>query len=402
MVNAGRQVGKSEMVVKYALWTAFTKPRSKILFISASQRQAGLLLHKVRIDIEGSEILTKSVVRASRTEVHLDNGSMIISLPPSESTIRGYTADIVFIDEAAHVSSDELYFEVVMPMIIRTNGRIVLTSTPYGQSGFYYEQYLAWTQDTERSKVFHFPALFKGKPLAPGVDLRDLESQRIAMGPTRFKVEYMAEFVDEGVLFFPTTLVKSAVENYELLSHGTPDGEYYMGIDWGKQKSSTVITILEKNNAAPHKVVFLKEFRQVSYDQVIGHVLTYAERFNIRKCLADTGAGLAQIDQLKASGLRIEGFNFTVQKKVDLFSNLKLLMETRGIILPNNDKLKGQLLSFTQEVSKTGKMLLHAPSGIHDDYVDSLALAAFLVKRRRTPMFFRQARQPKFFLKQKF
>lgn len=393
MVNAGRQVGKSEMVVKYALWTAFTKPRAKILFISASQRQAGLLLHKVRQDIENSEILTKSIVRSSRTEVHLDNGSMIVSLPPSESTIRGYTADIVFIDEAAHISSDDLYYEVIMPMVIRTGGRIVMTSTPYGKSGFYYDMYLEWSQD-DRAKIFHFPALNKdGTPLAPGVDIRDLEIQRVSMGPTRFAVEYLAEFVDDGVLFFPTTLVKSACADYELSQYGTADGEYYMGVDWGKQKSSTVVTIVQKNKMGPHRIVFVKEFQQVSYDQVIGHIANYAERFKIKKCLADTGAGLAQIDQLKAMGLRIEGFNFTVQSKVDLFSHLRLLMETKDIELPNIEKMKGQLISFTQEISKTGKVMLKAPPGLHDDYVDSLALAVYNLKRGRASMFFRKVRK---------
>ena len=133
----------------------------------------------------------------------------------------------------------------------------------------------------------------------------------------------------------------------------------------------------------------------MSYDQIIGHIVTYAERFNIRKCLADTGAGLAQIDQLKAMGLRIKGFNFTVNSKVDLFSNLRLMMETNSIELPANDKLKSQLISFSQKISPTGKMLLHAPSGLHDDYVDSLALAAYNLKKKRASFFVRKVLKPK-------
>ena len=388
LINAGRQVGKSEMIVKYSIWSAYTKPKAKILFVSASQRQAGLLLHKVRQDIENNEILAKSIVRASRTEIHLNNGSMIVSLPPSESTIRGYTADIVFIDEAAHLPSDELFYEVIMPMIIRTNGRIVLTSTPYGKSGFFYEMYLRWSQEDDRGQVFHFPAWKDGKPLAPGVDPKDLEAQRVAMGPTRFAVEYLAEFVDDGVLFFSTDLVRRSMRDYKQSEYGEVQGEYYMGVDWGKQNSSTVVTIIKKSKTGPHQVVLIKEYRQMSYDQVIGHVMTYAERCRIRKCLADTGSGLTQIDQLKAMGLRIQGFNFTVGSKVDLFSNLRLMMETGSIELPHVEKLKAQLISFTQETSPTGKMLLHAPSGMHDDYVDSLALAAYNLKRGAFSSFF--------------
>jgi len=395
LINAGRQVGKSEMVVKYSIWLAYTKPKSKILFISASQRQASLLLHKVRQDIEHSEILARSIQRASRTEVHLDNGSMIVSLPPSEATIRGYTADIVFIDEAAHLSNDELYYEVIMPMVIRTGGRIILTSTPYGKAGFFYNMYLEWSQDNDRADVFHFPALKDGKPLAPGVDIRDLEGQRKSMGPIRFAVEYLAEFVDDGVLFFPTALIKTCMEDFPQESYGSPDGEYYMGIDWGKQNSSTVVTILQKNTAGPSKIVMIKEFKQMAYDQVIGHVIQFAERFKIRKCLADTGAGLAQIDQLKAMGLRIKGFNFTVGSKVDLFSNLRLMMETKSLVLPYNEKLKAQLTSFSQKVSPTGKMLLHAPEGMHDDYVDSLALAVYSLKRMSPGFFVRNVLKPR-------
>ena len=38
LINAGRQVGKSEMIVKYSIWSAYTQPKAKILFVSASSQ----------------------------------------------------------------------------------------------------------------------------------------------------------------------------------------------------------------------------------------------------------------------------------------------------------------------------------------------------------------------------
>ena len=70
------------------------------------------------------------------TEFSLTNGSTLYSLPPTDSS-RGYTADLVIVDEAAFVP-DEIFDMIIEPTVRHTGGKIVLLSTPNGQKGFFY------------------------------------------------------------------------------------------------------------------------------------------------------------------------------------------------------------------------------------------------------------------------
>lgn len=393
LVNSGRQIGKTELLVKRAIYHAFTTPKHLRLIISRSQRQASYVLQRIRNDIEESPILCKSIVRASRTQITLDNKAEILSLPPSPPTIRGYSPHDVDIDEAAHFADDEIYYEVLRPMVIRTAGKITMTSTPYGRIGFFYNMYNLWQKDDD-AKVFNLPAIYNGKAICPAITLKELKREQNTMSPEAFRQEYLAEFLEEGVLYFDHKLVKDSTEFYELDDRGRPNYEYYMGIDWGKAKSHTVVTIIKKNQKGDLKIAFLKDFIHKPYNEVISNVKYMLELFDIKKCLADRGAGEAQIDQLKDYGLRIEGFAFTQRSKVDLFSYLRESMRNNVLKIPEISELKKQLLLFSTEKSEKGnKLLLHAPKGAHDDYVDSLALAVFCTKKRTIKHFARGVRR---------
>jgi len=67
--------------------------------------------------------------------VRLANGSRILSLPGTEATVRGFSADLLIIDEAARVH-DSLY-EAVRPMLAVTGGRLVALSAPWGRRGWF-------------------------------------------------------------------------------------------------------------------------------------------------------------------------------------------------------------------------------------------------------------------------
>ncbi|MFQ5710389.1 MAG: hypothetical protein ACE5GD_01275 [Candidatus Geothermarchaeales archaeon] len=90
-----------------------------------------------------------------------------------------------------------------------------------------------------------------------------------------------------------------------------------------------------------------------------------------------TGLGAGPTDQLEESSLPIETFEFNLKTKQDIYENLKLMMEQRHIIYPDNRKLIHPLQQIQYEYSCSGNVrIFHPPRG-HDDYCDSLALAAW-------------------------
>jgi hypothetical protein len=122
-----RQSGKSSSAATLGIHCALYNPGSLTLLVSPSQRQSAELFRKCKdfhrklADAGAVETMTEeSVLRAE-----FSNGSRIVSLPASESTVRGYSGPaLVIIDEAARVS-DELY-SAITPMLAVSNGRLLM------------------------------------------------------------------------------------------------------------------------------------------------------------------------------------------------------------------------------------------------------------------------------------
>src|SRR5262249_22666896 len=76
----------------------------------------------------------------SQTVLELANGSRIVSLPGREQTIRSFSGvNLLVLDEAARIP-DDLY-RSVRPMLAVSRGRLVAPSTPFGQRGWFYEEW---------------------------------------------------------------------------------------------------------------------------------------------------------------------------------------------------------------------------------------------------------------------
>lgn len=129
-----------------AVHTAAYTPGSTVLLLSPSQRQSTELMHAVKAVLRYLD----RPKQEAETKITLANGSRIISLPGGEGTIRGFSADLLIIDEAAQVP-DETY-AAVRPMLAVTNGRLIALTTPHGARGWFYE---AWRDGTgwERTRV---------------------------------------------------------------------------------------------------------------------------------------------------------------------------------------------------------------------------------------------------------
>jgi hypothetical protein len=123
-----RQSGKSATAACLALHTALAHPGSLILLLSPSLRQSQELFKKVH-DAYRALGYPAPLLAESALRFEMVHGSRIISLPGTESTIRGYSGvELLDIDEASRVP-DELFF-AVRPMLAVSGGKLVALSTP--------------------------------------------------------------------------------------------------------------------------------------------------------------------------------------------------------------------------------------------------------------------------------
>jgi len=82
--------------------------------------------------------LQQGVKEWNKGSFELENNSRVIAAATSASAIRGYTINLLFIDEAAHIENWDEFFTSVYPTISSgTDSKIVLVSTPNGLNHFY-------------------------------------------------------------------------------------------------------------------------------------------------------------------------------------------------------------------------------------------------------------------------
>jgi cytochrome c-type biogenesis protein CcmE len=186
----GRQTGKSTVAAVLAIHKALTRPGSTVLVVAPGERQAKLLFSKAASIYKraGNPMPAHS---ERRTGLELSNGSVIEALPAVERTTRGYSVDLLLVDEAAAVA--DLDYHGILPALIATQGEQVLLSTPRGKRGFFFDLYHS-SDDWQRVMV--------RSDETPRIRQEDLEVFRSTMPEQFFRQEFYCEFLDtEGGLF---------------------------------------------------------------------------------------------------------------------------------------------------------------------------------------------------------
>src|SRR5262244_2073505 len=137
IINAGRQIGKSTVVAALALHSCLYQPGALVLVIAPSQRQSRELFIKIYgflQKLEPPEVLEEE----TKLSLMMSNGSRAVVQPGDGRTIRGYSSPrLTLLDEAAFIADG--VFDAAIPMLAASpEGRIILMSTPYTSTGFFY------------------------------------------------------------------------------------------------------------------------------------------------------------------------------------------------------------------------------------------------------------------------
>jgi hypothetical protein len=73
----------------------------------------------------------------SALRLELENGSRIVSLPGTERSNVGYTANLLIIDEAARTES--ALVDAVLPSVAVSDGAVIALTTPKGARGWFFD-----------------------------------------------------------------------------------------------------------------------------------------------------------------------------------------------------------------------------------------------------------------------
>ena len=309
--------------------------------------------------------LTEAQVSETARRIDLPGGGLLaIRSTHIADNLRGEGLDFAVLDEAAFMN-DQVWPEVLRPMLLERRGNALFLSSPNGHNWFWqlYQQGLEAGQ--QRWQAFHFAS--RDNPLVAAQELAEIR----AGTPERiFRAEYEAEFLaGEGALFQDLRATATAPPD----AQPRPQGQYVAGVDWGLSRSYTAIVVLDEER---HAVVAWDRFRRMSWTRQQARLQAMHARWGLRLIRAESNSmGSPNIEALQQAGLPLVSFQTTAPSKRALIDALALAIERKQIALLPDETMLNELASYRAQLLPGGGVRYGAPPGLHDDLVMALALA---------------------------
>jgi hypothetical protein len=403
LVTAGRQVGKSRTLAIAALHQAYAVPKSTTLVVSAGDTAAKRVLADVEALAQNSPLLAGSVVDESTQVVTLSNGSVIRSVPSSMAQIRGWSIDLLILDEAGLISS-EIWRSAEPAIVARPGSRVLASSSPWGQVDHWFRT--LWRRGMDQPDAM-YESFCWPSTVSPLVDQTLVEHWRETWPETEFRREVLAEWTDDAGAYFTEHELTGAVGRWEMVlpADGAQLGRVVGGIDWGYATDANTIAIVaalsepDANGRTRYWVPWVQEEFRKPYanwiDDLVGMTATssFPAGFSFSALVCETngvGAMPSQVLQARLSGLGVghvvEPVATDVRLKETSYGWLKLLLQQGRIELPNHPPLLRQLRNLSFERLPSGGVRIHVPTNVgHDDLASALCLAASAVMGNDLP-----------------
>lgn len=368
---SSRQIGKSFTISFEIVRKVLEKPNSIGLCISTGARAAGELLQKIKMMAEAVKILSKGNITyvANAEAVVFSNGSRVMSLPSNPDALRGYTARVVCIDEAAFVPFVDECWQAILPTLTRTrDSEVIICSTPAGMSGFFYDLY----KNADDSWYVQTTTIEDAVEAGLKIDIEELHKQ--VNDPEIWNQEYCCNFSSSYGAFLDTTLL----DWYDQIPSG--NSGYYFGMDIGRKHDRTAISILKAvgDKAYLENIITLDK---CPYKEQIDLVKKLHTKHKFTAGYIDEGGiGSAVAEQItKEVSSKLKGLQFTGSNKTPLYEAVRAKVFDHKLLF--NPEFKQQIVSdflnVHRLVSETGVVKFEAGSSNagHSDVTSSLTLA---------------------------
>jgi hypothetical protein len=207
IVKAGRQVGKTTMVVGYILWYILFNEDKFVAILANKAPTAREILNRIKIAYESLPLWLQQGVRVwNKGDIELENNCRIMATSTASSAIRGYSISLLYLDEFAFVPSniaDEFFTSVYPTISSGTQSKILISSTPNGMNHYY----RMWTEAVEGQNGFkHIEANWRQ---VPGRDQAWADEQRRVLGDEKFLQEMECEFMGSAGTLLSAPALKS-------------------------------------------------------------------------------------------------------------------------------------------------------------------------------------------------
>jgi len=364
-------------------WDAFTRCMNnrnhKVLWISPINDQCLKVMASIEEHFEDYPDLWDTIIKKvdrKYNNIFFQNGSVLrLRAAESGDNLRGMTQDFIYIDEAAYMKLPFIQ-EVLMPMIVRTGGRMAMASTFNGRNWYW-----NWYNDGKKEENWGSVKSI----LRTFLDLDDPEVYQTVMmlkktmTEAQFAQEFLCRPVSASALF-------SNIEN----SIQKPDFKAprykrkFIGVDIGISQDYTVLTCIDED----YNVLDIDKFHyrdeSMTHMELKERIIEFVHKHqewlmlgyfevNNNEILYDELCEMSEVFSTRMMDVVVSPSN-----KPKMVNHLIWLFEKGLISIPSREDLIAELYDFGGKQDKvTGNIRFSNQDGKHDDMVMSLAHATY-------------------------
>lgn len=404
VIATARQAGKSTTTCGFILWYIIFHADKTVALLANKGETAREILGRIQLAYQHlPKWLQQGVKEWNKGSFELENNSRVIAAATSSNNIRGFSINLLFIDEAAFIENWDEFFTSVYPTISSgSESKIVLVSTPNGLNHFYQ----IWQNAAEKRNNY--------KPIkvmwhdVPGRDEAWRKDTLAAMNfdTEKFEQEYCVEFLGSSGTLIAGWKLKELVHQTPILQK---DGLYQYKPP-AKDRSYACIADVSRGKGLDYSAFSILDVTKMPYEQVCTYrnnliaPIDYADIIH-RVCKSyNNAATLVEVNDIGEqvatslhfdfeyenvlftesagrSGKRItSGFGGNIDKGIRTTKSvksigcsiLKLLVEQNQLII-NDFNTINELSTFSRK-----GVSYEAEPGKHDDMVMGLVLFAWL------------------------
>ena len=139
VAECSRQAGKTTAITVFVLWYILFNPDKTVAILANKAETAREILGRIQLAYEHlPKWLQQGVVEWNKVSFELENGSRVLAAATSSNNIRGYSINLLIIDEAAFIDGWDEFFTSVFPTISSgASTKIILVSTVNGLNHFH-------------------------------------------------------------------------------------------------------------------------------------------------------------------------------------------------------------------------------------------------------------------------
>lgn len=370
-------VGTYEATVNAAAHLRAVPPGEQIAIcvISTSQR-AARTVHRYAAGFLRRPALASLVIRETADEIELSNGIVLMTLPCNAASARGLAIAVVILDEAAWWAGSDgspldagEAFRALVPATAQFSDsrRVIVASTPR----FAGDWFATLCQRAEagadpETRAFHASTAEMNPSISPAFLAAEQERD-----PVSFRREYLAEFEASISSALDPDLVRLAVVDRGDLPP-VPEVEYRMAVDPAYTGDRFALVLGHRD--ADSRVIVDRvtswagsKAHPVQIDKTLDEIAAISQAYGGARVLIDQYSAQAILQGLRSRGIRAEERPWTSESKASALASVRRCLYAGRLELPSNARLVGELVSLEQRAGPSGRPVIRAARGGHDD-----------------------------------